>query len=154
MFGANDLAVWAVTWWRNMNWIIEPLLYVSPLQSVKILGWGNSTQNFNMAKNKKVKIPLNSFAKVDRINIPFAHGCCSWKEQAAWGSFTACCVIAMSCACPLLQESVYYMKQAGRINGCTKKLRSGNGLIICKCYFTFSDSSTSLTQGTLRRTNT
>lgn len=33
------------------------------------------------------------------------------------------------------------MKQVGRINGYTQELYSGNGLIICKYYFTFSDSS-------------
>ena len=53
-------------------------------------------------------------------------------------------VIEMECIYPFslpLWQMWDYLKQTGRINGYTQNLCSGNGLIICKCYFIFSDSS-------------
>lgn len=91
-------------------------------------------------KNKNGKMPLNSFAKTNnKINIHMV----ILAEIREWygGNFTDyLCNRNVFALFLFLCGACDYMKQVGKINGYTKKLCSGNGLIVCKCCFTFSDS--------------
>lgn len=143
----NHLAVWAVTWERKLTWIIKPPSYCLHFTDYENdLGEGilSSTLIWRKRKIKKVRsrsgVLKRSIGLICPLNIVILAEIRKWHG----GNFTdsSCNRNVMYLPfCLAVWQMWDYLKQTGRINGYTQKLCSGNGLIICKCYFIFSDSS-------------